>query len=215
MLAAVALLLPGCATPEEPPPPPPAPPPATSLLFEEQRINRAPEEPRDWSQLPDFDRLRESFGDREDFSERCEQGRPARQAFEAIEREAWSEAADLTAPRLETCPVDIDLHLVHAVALRELGQAEASKHHFAWHQGLVDSVLESGDGRTPETAWVVISIAEEYSILNVFGMQPMEQVLLDGGIEMMRVEAEGKTYVVHFDPAAHFRRLQALQDGAE
>ena len=209
IVTALAFLV-ACATEAPPPPPPPEKPPAaTAQLFDEQARRGATKEGPNWSRLPDFDELRTSFGDREDFADRCERGRPARDVFAAIEQEDWSGVESLAIPWLEACPVDIDIHIAQAVALDELGREEESGHHLLWHKGLVDSILRSGDGRTPETAWVVISIAEEYSILHVFGMSLRGRDLLEGEIDRMEVESEGKVYVVHFDSSAHFRRLRS------
>ena len=48
-------------------------------------------------------------------------------------------------------------------------RAEAAYHRYA-ASGIIDSILASGDGMSPETAYVVISVPEEYVILSVLGV---------------------------------------------
>jgi hypothetical protein len=47
--------------------------------------------------------------------------------------------------------------------------------------GLVKSVLGSGDGKSPETAFVVIAIEEEYSVLATFSLTLVSQALVNLG----------------------------------
>lgn len=168
----------------------------------------------DWAQLPDFDALRTSYGERDDFVAVCEDGRPLREAFAALEQEDWQGALSHTDPWLARCPVDIDFQTLRAVALDELGRSEESQQQLRWRDGLVDSVMRSGDGRTPETAWKVISVGEEYAILRVFGMKHVGQALTDDWRDRMEVELDGKPLTLYFDPAPHFRRMEKALGGA-
>ncbi|MBR0872799.1 DUF4919 domain-containing protein [Bradyrhizobium tropiciagri] len=53
------------------------------------------------------------------------------------------------------------------------------------------SVLKSGDGKSPETAFVVISIDEEYSILRAQALLRVKQALVNhGGSAFDRIEAK-------------------------
>ncbi len=169
----------------------------------------------DWSRTPDFDALRKEYGDRDDFRDLCEKARPLRAAFDAVAAEDWVGTLAIADGWLPRCPVDIDLHMLRAVALARLDRAEESEQQIRWRDGLVGSVLRSGDGRTPETAWVVISIDEEYSILRVLGLKRQSQALTREGLDRLEVEREGERHVVYFDPAAHFRRLEKLLGVAE
>ena len=45
-------------------------------------------------------------------------------------------------------------------------------------RGLIDSILKSGDGKSEESAFVVIQVAEEYSMLRVLGLRPSIQALI-------------------------------------
>lgn len=162
----------------------------------------------DWSELPDFDELRWSYGDRDDFGLVCEQDRPLEEAFDALEAQEWQRILELSDPWLAQCLVDVDLHLLRAIALGELGRSSESRQQLRWRDGLVESVLRTGDGKTPETAWVVISVGEEYSMLRALGMQVKSQALTREHLDKIEAERDGKVYTLYFDPAPHFRRLE-------
>ena len=75
--------------------------------------------------------------------------------------------------------VNMDAHFVAYVANRELGNTDQSEFHRTVFRGLVDSIMHSGDGKSPKTAWVVITVDEEYVILRVLGFRPSQQSLLN------------------------------------
>src|SRR5262249_6041170 len=156
----------------------------------------------------DFARLRIEFGGRSDFVNMCERERPLHRLPEAARHQDVKDVLAASRPWLEQCPVDIDAHLIRAVALKQLGRVAESDHHIQWVRGLVDSILTSGDGRTPQTAFVVISVAEEYSILRVLKVRPIRHAMLSGGIDELSVEGDGgMAGVIYFNPAAHIPRL--------
>ncbi len=45
-------------------------------------------------------------------------------------------------------------------------------------RGLIDSILQSGDGKSEGTAFVVIEVAEEYSLMRALGLRPSNQALI-------------------------------------
>lgn len=177
-----------------------------------------PDEPRrvERDELTDFSALRESYGAREDFVELCERDRPLRRTYDALRRRDYERVLALSTPWLEACPVDIDFHIFRGHALVGLGRLPDAKPHFAWRKGLVQSVLSSGDGNTPETAWRVISVGEEYAILRVLGLRLERQSLHEGRIDRMDVvDQDGQPRTVYFDPAPHFERLERMLREAE
>ena len=155
----------------------------------------------------DFDRLRGEFGARTDFAEICERDRPLHQLADLVIQKDWNTIVVTSEPWLQRCPVDIDAHLIRAVALKELKRFTESEHHMNWFRGLVDSVLTSGDGRTPQTAFVVISVAEEYSILRVLRVRPRRHMTLSSGVDELIVEIDGVAGTLYFNPVAQARRL--------
>lgn len=75
----------------------------------------------------------------------------------------------------------------------------------------MESILSSGDGKTPETAYVTVSVSEEYDVLFLFGLEPTGQVLIPGEVlvdELTATNEQGEEFTIYFNPAAHFFRLE-------
>ena len=158
--------------------------------------------------LDDFTRVRTEYGDRDDFRAVCEDDRPLRPMVDAANAARWQEALDVALPWLAHCPVDIDARVVAAMSLAQLGRERDADEQKRWFHGLVDSILDSGDGKAKETAFVVISLPEEYSLLRAFGLAVKQQSFVDNRFDALVVEDEsGNSTTVYFDPAAHFRRM--------
>ena len=69
---------------------------------------------------------------------------------------------------------------------------------------LVDSILDSGDGRDFASAFKVITVEEEYAVLRVLGLRVMGQALVthDGSqFDQMQVKEpkSGKELVLYFN----------------
>src|SRR5436190_5202584 len=79
---------------------------------------------------------------------------------------------------LEKNYVYIDAHMVLGTCHRRLGQAAQAEHHSATARGLIQAIAASGDGKTPETAFVVISVGEEYVLLMTRGLKKTQQALI-------------------------------------
>ncbi|MFZ0959901.1 MAG: DUF4919 domain-containing protein [Terriglobia bacterium] len=77
--------------------------------------------------------------------------------------------------------LDIEAHEFAYLAYREMhNQEEAEFHHRIAH-GLIQAIFQSGDGKSRETAWEVLSTHEEYIILQVLGLRPGSQSLIQDG----------------------------------
>lgn len=163
-----------------------------------------------WDESPDFSELRRVWGDADNFAELCEAGRPLNGMIEKMNAEQWESAAAMGLRWLEQCPVDIRGHYFTAVSLEESGRDQDAEAHYRWTKGLMDSLVASGDGESPETAYVTISVAEEYDALYFFGLEKKSQTLISGPIMcdlLTATNEEGKTFRIYFNPAAHFVRL--------
>jgi hypothetical protein len=73
--------------------------------------------------------------------------------------------------------VNLDAHFVEFVASQESANREQAEFHRTIFRGLLDSIRNSGDGKSTKTAWVIISVHEEYVLLRVLGYQPSQQSL--------------------------------------
>ncbi len=76
-------------------------------------------------------------------------------------------------------------------------------------RAILDSILDSGDGTSPETAYVVINIIEEYAVLDHFGLRISNQSLLnkDGKVYDLIVgtDDDGTERDFYFDITIFFR----------
>ena len=82
---------------------------------------------------------------------------------------------------------------------------------------LVDSIFDSGDGHTPETAFHVTQIKEEYEILKFMGLNSRTQMLMDQGghsFDVLTCEnGNGETVEVYFDITEHMQALSQQFSG--
>jgi hypothetical protein len=165
----------------------------------------------DWSDLPDFDSLRKERGSRADFVDSCGiygqvDSNDATASY--LNEEKWEAVISSAGARLETCPIDIRFHIYMAIAFQKLGRESESEIHIAWSQGLIDSILRSGDGLTADSAFVTISIAEEYEFLSAARLTPTDQSLTPDGRDRFEVtDEEGTEHVIYFFPELHWARL--------
>lgn len=109
--------------------------------------------------------------------------------------------------------VQIDAHFVTALCQRKAGNEEEARREHAMLMGLVRSVLGSGDGKSPETAFVAIE--EEYSVLAALSLTLVRQALVNhGGSAFDRMEAKKRdsdqTVTLYFNvdrPQAQLSRM--------
>ena len=195
----------GCAQiPAASPVPSPSAPSIETLIPAD-----APAPAPKWSDDVDFLALREAYGARLDFAERCE-AVEARAAGAALVAHRFEEVVERTGPALERCPVWSQLHLWRTAALLQLGRRSEAEVHKRWFLGLTQSILDSGDGKTVETPYVTISTGEEYALLTRLQLEPKQQFLVNGPpmLDLIQaVDESGKEVAVYFNPAWHFVRL--------
>ena len=63
-------------------------------------------------------------------------------------------------------------HMVAAIAYLQTGQREQADLHRFIASGLLQSIASKGDGKTPETAYEVVDISEEYAFVRSLNLQP-------------------------------------------
>lgn len=110
------------------------------------------------------------------------------------EIESFLEAADAW---LIKCPIDADTHLRVAMALKERQDWVGYNTHLGIFYGLLHSITETGDGKSPETAFKVISVHEEYSLIQEIGGKVLKQELVAGPCDKMTVSR--KNGAIEFD----------------
>jgi len=116
------------------------------------------------------------------------------------------------------------LHMMRQRCYRELGNTEAADREFAIAKGLLDSVLKSGDGKSPETAYVVVTMSEENLVEGWFDLDQQRQSLINkGGHNYDLIEGPnhktGEHMAIYFNVDAMFgsllKKFGAKREGAQ
>ena len=126
----------------------------------------------------DYTRLRLSYMDSPERKAAKDTSNSEKAMFEALNKKDYPAALKQAEVVLESEYVNMDAHFVAYIANREMGAMDKAEFHRTVFRGLINSIRNSGDGKSPETAWVVITVHEEYVILRVLGFRPSQQSLL-------------------------------------
>jgi len=105
----------------------------------------------------------------------------------ALEAKDYELAYEVSGQMLDQGRLSPDAHLGALFALEGLKQPEEAEFHRYVLDGLVGSILNSGDGRSAETAYVVVLIEEEYLILGALRI---------GDVAQSTIEENGHSYDV-------------------
>ena len=125
----------------------------------------------------DYGRLRLSYMDSPEYKQAKDTDKEDKTMGAELGAKNYADALKDANKVLASNYVNMDAHFVAYVANRELGAADKANFHQAVFHGLVDSIFKSGDGKSSEKAWVVITVHEEYVILRVLGYRPSGQSL--------------------------------------
>ena len=119
-----------------------------------------------------------------------------KRADETMAAKRWDAAAAAVDALLDAQPLDIDAHMRAEYVHQQRGDAARQQAHFRFADGLLRSIVTRGDGRSFETAWVVIATDEEYAVMRALGLMPAGQRL---------EHALDRAYDVHTVVRAHDR----------
>ena len=114
---------------------------------------------------------------------------------------------------LSHCPVDAKVQLMRASLLTDPSQAAEQQYHRAVFYGLLGSITSSGDGKSCKTAYYVINVDEEYTVLNYMGAMTLGGSLKDG-CDVLDVELNGKRTKIYFDISGALAATQKRIDRA-
>jgi tetratricopeptide (TPR) repeat protein len=99
-------------------------------------------------------------------------------AFRARDYEGCIAKADSI---LATDPLNFSVHYYCALAHAEVGNQDRAYDHFFKSQGLITAIFMVGDGKSPETAFLVIQVPDEYTLLSYMGYEVTSQALVRNG----------------------------------
>jgi hypothetical protein len=148
----------------------------------------------------DFLKLRMAFTETAQYSPYGEDTKTRDAMNEAMEQKEYEKAAELAQKILKSKYVDLNAHLVAQRAYTELKKDDQAKYHKYVYDGLLQSILKSGDGKATASAYVVIATDEEYAVLAALGIRPNRQALLSEKGEkfdqMVGIESKSKERVI-------------------
>src|SRR5262245_9631317 len=126
----------------------------------------------------DFTALRLAFSETADYDPYGPNPELRTEMFKSLRAKQYENAIATAQKILAKAFINIDAHLVSAIACRETGKLDQAEYHKWIVEKLSDSIAASGDGKSFETAFVVVAINEEYALLRRFGLQMKSQALM-------------------------------------
>ncbi len=130
----------------------------------------------------DFTRLRYSYTDTKKY--KPYKSGLKKEFFTAMNEGRFEECIKIANTYLQTDYISLPAHYALLVCNKEVENNEISDFHQYVLNGLIESILNSGDGKDPSTAFITISAEELYAFLQLNGLKAQEQALVrkDGKI---------------------------------
>ncbi|HEY5838846.1 MAG TPA: DUF4919 domain-containing protein [Pyrinomonadaceae bacterium] len=97
----------------------------------------------------------------------------------ALAQNNYAEAIKISQSVFEKNFIEVNANMVAHVAYRETGDTERAAFHRFMADGLLASIKSNKDGKTPETAYEVISVSEEYGLMRSLELRPIKQSLIN------------------------------------
>ena len=135
-----------------------------------------------------------------------------RQMYVQMNAANHQEVIQITKKLLSIDYTDMKAHKILRQTYKIIGDTANAAKYKTIQFGLMNSILQKGDGRSCETAWPVIQVEEEYFILEMVGAKLNGQTLVeDGGIcDKMEFKAEGKNKTYFFEVSKVFEGYKKL-----
>ncbi|HKV42176.1 MAG TPA: DUF4919 domain-containing protein [Blastocatellia bacterium] len=171
-------------------------PPSKKLSYEELLEQVKKQDP-----LVDYAALRMAYTATFSYEPYADLSQKRESMFKALKDKNYSVAIEIADGILKTDYVDIDAHYIEHSAYTALGNQRLADFHGDVAGGLIDSILKSGDGLGPATAYTVICVREEYLVLSVKGLKAGSQELVhDKGhsYDLLNAEDESSGERVRF-----------------
>lgn len=163
-------------------------------------------------QSVDFLELRLAYAESPNYSKGTDTDRQKKAMTTALNGKDFASAIKNADIVLASNYVDMDAHYAEYIANNEIGKRELAEFHKFVLQGLLRSITSSGNGKTPETAYQVIEVHEEYVVLRFmgFGFPASQSYLHKNGhaydemtIEDPKTKQDEKIYFNVDIPAKH------------
>lgn len=171
------------------------------------------------SKEADFTALRLAFTDTSYYSPYSP--KDLKPMFNAMDEKNYRKCSRLALKHLQREFVSLAANYAAMVCQGKLGQEDASSYHRFVLDGLIESIAESGDGRSTDSAFVTISGEELYSFIRLNGLEVKEQSLIheDGrAFDLMKVidPQTDKKVSLYFDITLQMTKgMRFLQESGE
>ena len=135
---------------------------------------------------------------------------------DTLTKENWQKAAQAVEKQLQSDPTNLRFHRYKQIVYSNLFDMESEECINAFNQVfmLVSSITATGDGRSKESAFHVISTTDEYGIMEILGVTPKSQSLIhDKGQSYDLMELEENEYdldALYFNVTVCFETLNKL-----
>ncbi len=167
----------------------------------------------------DFRELRLACAKTDDYNPYYLDDKDASSINDLMEQGDMAGAAQQVNQLLEANYLDIQWHIAAAAIYHELGDGLRTDYHKRFAFRLLDSILDYGDGKTPETAFIVINVGEEYAVLRALRLELKQQSLIElGGHSYDQIDGiqpdTGETCTLYFNIDLPFSTLSHISKPA-
>ena len=127
----------------------------------------------------DYHALRMAYTRTDDYAPYVQDAENIEKLRAALTGQDMDAALEAIAALLAKNYLDIEAHMAADYVHTMLEQYDGSAYHRAFARGLIQAILGTGDGRGFETAFIVLNVSEEYTVLRVMGLIPGNQQLVE------------------------------------
>jgi len=135
----------------------------------------------------DFKALRMKYTETKDYTPEGLSPQLRDRMYKAMNEKRYGEARALAEDVLKKNFVDISAHLVAGMANEALGDTAKFEFHKQVFTGLISSIVDDGDGQSRENSFRVISVPEEYAVLDYLRLTRDKQFSASGDGHMYDV----------------------------
>jgi hypothetical protein len=127
----------------------------------------------------DYHALRMAYARTDEYAPYVQDAENIEKLRAALTGRDMESALEAVAQLLAQNYLDIEAHMAGDYVYTMLEQYDDSAYHRAFARGLIQAILATGDGRGFETAFIVLTVSEEYTVLRVIGLIPGNQQLVE------------------------------------
>lgn len=127
----------------------------------------------------DFHALRMAYAQSAQYRPYTQQKGPIAALDDALRAADLDAALGAATALLDANYLDIEAHMAAAYVYTMREAIERAAHHQAFANGLIRAILDTGTGRAPNSAFIVIDIPEEYTVMRILGLEPSGQTLIN------------------------------------